>query len=1070
MKRGLFYISLAVLGAAGVGLWVSEGSDDNKEYYTPRGENEYAQNDYRGAADWVAARRVNQITGEINPQDVMNARLAADELVRKKGKSSVLNLQWEELGPENIGGRTRAIMFDNQNPGTLFAGAVSGGLFKSVNKGNSWQRVDGIGDNLAIVSLAQAPDGTIYYGTGEGMYYGATGTGTGGLVGDGIYKSVDGGQTFTKLASTNPSGANWLHVGKLEVDPNNSNRIYAATNNGIRVSDDAGANWFDPFPNGFNSACTDMDISSNGTVWIKIGARIYKSTTGNSGSFNEITSNSTIPASGGRMRIAVSPEDENYVYVVTTQNENFDKAYQSKDGGNTWAVIGQRSDQLNPHAQSQPQGDFNNALAVSPMDKERIFVGGVTFWEWSSAGGWQQRGSLGPDSPGNPFYIHADNHEIEFDPNDPQTVFVGNDGGIFKSSNNGFTWTWSVKNYVTTQFYQVEVDIDGNVMGGTQDNGTILVKPNGGSVLPKYGERVPGVDYNGATRDGDGGFVEFSRLDPKISFKAMQYGIIGRSINNVESYEAFYDNRMDPTTGAGNPGFADFVTPFLLWEKRNDPNSRDSIRFVADSAFVTLGFGNGVTTTFSDTIPKAQLTTKLVPEALIITAGNLMVVSDASGNLSGDGTGTYDIATGYFTVTFSTPPSIEVTAKAGVSYDAGDAIVIDSRVNQLPINDVVPTNMNPGDTVLIQDIVQSMFFVGLTARDVTGASINPNQRGGLWMTRGMLSGITQIPVWYHIGKFPNGTTPVTMAVSDDGDMVYVGTSNGALYRFSNLINARDSADTDVEDFYAAGAIARANTSIIDQRLVQSFGGRSITSIDIHPNDNNKVIVTVGSYGNQNYVFFSNNAASANPSFTSKQGDLPEFPVYASIFNVTDPNGTQVLVGTESGVYTTDDITTGLVSWTQENMGMGNVAVFDLVQNRTVRFDLLENPELYQNLHGEVYAGTHGRGIFRSFGTEGSIGIDENPVVSSANEVKAQLNIYPNPASTLANVELKLENRSDVTISVRDITGKLMRTSNYNNVSADTESLPVNVSGLSSGTYILTLQAGKNVRSAKMIVR
>ena len=113
--------------------------------------------------------------------------------------------------------------------------------------------------------------------------------------------------------------------------------------------------------------------------------------------------------------------------------------------------------------------------------------------------------------------------EIVFDPNDPTKIYVGNDGGIFKSSTDGFTWAWEVRNYVTTQFYHIAVGSSGEMLGGTQDNGTIFIDPS--SMFPKSGKRTSGINLNGVIRDGDGGDAEISRLDPDILFKEMQYGL-----------------------------------------------------------------------------------------------------------------------------------------------------------------------------------------------------------------------------------------------------------------------------------------------------------------------------------------------------------------------------------------------------------------------------------------------------------------------------------------------------------------------------------------------------------------
>jgi len=1075
MKKQILFAGL--IGVVGISMVVGGWNffSTEKQYYQPRETVSTYSDAAHGSAQWIHKMRANQITGEVDEQDVMAARQQLN-LLKAKNKTSAKQFDWEEMGPDNIGGRTRAILFDKDNPDIMYAGAVSGGLFRSPNGGRSWQKVSDQQENLAVVSICQAVDGTIYYGTGEGMYYGATGTGTGGILGGGIFKSTDpSGTSFQQLTNTIPAGTNgdWASVGKMVADPSNASIIYAATNRGIKKTTDGGDNWttisiMDGSINLSTSSVTDMIITPSGTIWAKVSSYIFKSTDGTN--FTEVSVGNAgptdLPRNGGRTRIAVAPQDENYVYAVSTtaggffsQGGDFISAYQSTDGGNTWRVIGSNNAFLNPH---NGQGDYNHALAVSPIDKERIFVGGVTFWEWSEDNGWLQVSSLA-GIPGSQIYVHADNHAIVFHPDKPQTIWIGNDGGLFKSTNDGFTWSWEVKNYITTQFYNIAVGLGEEMMGGTQDNGTILVNPNGG-LFPKNGFRVPGINYKGEIRDGDGGYAALSRLDPTVRFKEMQYGVMGRSIDGGDSYNDFFDfDRMDPNDISQNltASFADFVAPFLLWEKLNDPNSEDSVKFIADSAFISLGFGNGGQT-YSGTLRRPQASSTYLPDGLKVSAGSQVITSDGSGNLVGDGTGTFNDTTGEFSVTFNNSVVLEISAKCAVSYDANDVIEVSSNTNDIPISYTLNNDLNPMDSIVIQDPVQAMFFAGLRSSNI---GTTTNERGGIWMCRNILSDKTATPEWFHIGELGGSVTPQCMAVSDDGDMLYVGTNAGRVYRFSNLNAARDSASADVDDLYDRNNFVRANTSVIQDLLVGTYGGRAITSISIHPDDKNKAIITVGNYGNNNYVYYSNNAAQALPTFTPVQGDLPDFPVYSSTFDYTAPNDTRVLVGTDYGVFVTDDVTAGSVTWEQTNTGLANVPVFSMIQPKTVRYDL-KDPSDFE---GAIYAGTHGRGIFKTTSSFRYIGIDENNVVDKeVSTTDLGLNIFPNPAIDNVNISIALEGRQDVMISVRDISGKVVKSVNYSDINQDVKQLPLSVSSLAKGTYIITLQYGKTVKTGKLV--
>ncbi len=1096
MKKGILYSSLAGFGLVllSLAVYTNEGT---KEYYTPR-DVVTSQDGFKGAAEWLHRLRANQITGEIDPQDVENARIQARQFASKK-RGSALGLSWTNMGPNDVGGRTRAFLIDKNNPDVMFAGSVSGGLFKSTNAGASWTTVNDMQQNLAVVSIAQAIDGDIYYGTGEDMYYSATGTGTGGIRGEGLFKSEDGGVTFALVPGTDVYGA----IGKIECDPNDADRIYIATNQGIRVSEDGGGSWVNPLSPIINHA-KDMTIDGLGQIWVKVGDRFYKSD-GTPSGFVEISKSPVgiqpgdLPRTSGRSRMAVSPQDPNYVYVITTVNDNFDKAYRSTDGGASWTVIGEQNFYLNPHgAQGNGQGNFDNAVTVDPKNKDRIHVGGVTLWEWSLNDGWELAASIGGGGGGFPFYVHADMHNVVWHPTKPNFVYALNDGGVFRSKDNGDTWEPISKGYVSSQFYSIAIGEGGKILGGTQDNGTIFIDPN--TFYPESGVRTPGINFNGSIRDGDGGYAEMSKLNPDVLFKEMQYGVMGRSTDGGVSYDAIYDfDRMDPggVAGNGTSNFADFIMPFLLWEKLDDPNSTDEVVFSADSLTRDYGSGGGdsvftgtfVAPHFEKTTVNGEVvnTTAMMDIAgFTLDAGNRRVTVDGNGDLTVTGgalngssfirqfndANNKNLPTIEYKVSFvQAVTNANVIAKLPISYNAGDKVIVESRTNEIEMIYTLPTAANSitNPRVSFTDAVQSAFFVGLRTNNLNVPAGNPNDAGGIWMTRDVLTNLVSTPQWYHIGTLFLGETPQTMAVSGDGDALYVGTTAGRLYRFSNLNNARDSASADIDDFYTTDS-TRASTSVVQKTLIRSFGsGRAITGIAVHPFDSDKLVVTLGNYGNTDFVYYSGNATAAMPTMTQKDlgtSGLPDFPVYSCTFNFNDPAGKQVIIGTEMGVYTTDDISATAVTWTQEVSGMANVPVFDLVQQQTVRYDLY--PVFQEGFYeGAIYAGTHGRGIFRTASTSDYIGIKEVKP-SEVAEAAKMLNVYPNPTTDRLFINLALESRTDVTVTIRSISGQLMKNVTYDNLSKDVENIEVGVSNLAKGTYIITLSKGSEMIGGKFI--
>jgi len=1077
MKRKVILWSL--LGLMSVGgasyYWASSETD----YYEPRTA-EKSDQGYKDAMEYLRQLRSNVHTGQVEIEDILKARREVAELRAARQKKGSIGLQWQLVGPTDQGGRTRTIHIDKDDSNIMYAGSVSGGLFKSTNRGRSWKPITTPAENLSVTDIAEAPNGDLYFSTGESQYIGLGNfAGTPSFIGGGIFKSTDDGQTFTLLPGTEPNpgapgGNDWAAIGKIAVDPNNSNVVYAATFGGLKKSTDGGQTWTDPV--GFGTNATDMVMTPSGTLWVKLSDQILKSTDGST--FTEMTcigSNCAgIPRNGSRMRIAVSPQDEDYVYVVatvvTSGGISFDKAYRSTDGGSTWTVIGRVSVLLNPH---QTQGRWNNALEVDPANKDRIIVGGVTLWEWSLSNGWQRIALLA--SQAVPFYVHADNHDITFDTTRANTFFVANDGGIFKTTDNGQTFSEENPGYSTTQFYDFNVGVNGQVMGGTQDNGVILVDPN--NFIPTAALDQPPVATPNGFFSGDGGFTALSKLNPDVRFIEYQFARMGRSSDGGVNYSDIFDERMHPninnigeTYGSGR--IAPFIAPFLLHEDLNDPASTDSVTLEAAPIDLNLGFGNG-TATYSGNFTRPRSQARFITDSFKITAGNQVVTADASGNLIGDGTGNFDAQTGAFTVTFTNGTTQELKATVDIFYPQGSVITLKSAINDLPITNTLAQDLNPGESIKFQDPVQSIFIMGLNSSDVLSQANRPfppfstfdrNEIGGIWMTRGALTDINLDPKWWKIGKLGNNNSPSALAMSYDGDVLFVGTSGGRLYRFSNLNAARDSASASVDDEYRADTIIR-NTSVIQRDVLGSFG-RYVADISFDVNDKNRVLVSLANYGGGSNIRYSDNAlnATSTAQFRSVQGSgLPDMPVYTAIFNFTDPDGSEVIIGTDQGIFTTDDIDAGQVQWTQEIDGMANVPVFDLEQDRV----LVEGETVFG---GAVYAATHGRGFFKTNSTEDFYMVGQRETTYEPLTAEELPGIYPNPTDGPINVEVNLANRSDVTFRVYTITGQLVKQFTERQVPAGTPVVSASLSGLDKGTYIVSVSHQDGEVTGKVILR
>jgi hypothetical protein len=546
------------------------------------------------AIAWLKARYIDVNTGE----PVSSETLAQIEIeIRKKGNSK--SIVFESLGPDNIGGRTRAICVDRTNINRIWAGGVSGGLFVSNNKGNFWDRVlpyVEAGGNPFISSMTMTPDNTLYV---------ATGSNDEGWGGNGVYYSTDFGASFTKI----PGTTSCTEVASSDVD----NYVWLATNSGLKKWQVGDASLTSVA--GASGGCFALQVSKNGQVIVAAYAanKTYVSTDGGS-SFTDksgTSANNLVPNGAARIEYAISPTQNNGAYSIyaTRTNSNLMSMHVSHDNGQTWNQFVGASGPPNEFDIYRDQGTYNSILSVDPTDNERLLIGGIDVWEWKQtvnnppSGGFEKI-SLWFVNPSSPTYVHADNHEMKWDNNN--RLYVGNDGGIGISNNKGQSWFPANRGYNVTQFYGIAFDAGGRVMGGTQDNGTLY---NDFS-LSTYHEFL---QVNG----GDGFECEISFFNPSVMFSSIYYNTISRSGDRGVNWTNFSPNlpgTYDPPGTDGSPNHP-FHTE-LFFAEYFDPNSEDSVTFIPKKNYAagamlripSLASGDTITTSaptalyFDDTL------------------------------------------------------------------------------------------------------------------------------------------------------------------------------------------------------------------------------------------------------------------------------------------------------------------------------------------------------------------------------------------------------------------------------------------------------------------------------------
>src|SRR4051794_3845936 len=437
---------------------------------------------------------------------------------------------WQFLGPTNIGGRVLDIVVDPrpEAAGTIYIAAATGGVWKSTDLGKSFTAAWPDDLTQTIGALAIAPDGTIYAGTGEAGPGGGSST----YGGTGVYRSRDGGASwqYIGLDATN-------RIGRIVVDPRDPQKIFVAGTGplyqhgggrGLYVSNNGGDTWKRVLV-GDNDTTGAVDVAIDprdsktvyAAMWDNfrerdkrtyegLGSGLYKSTDG-----GKTWARTGIPFFGprpdlGRIGVAVAPDGTVYANVSGASGL-YAGFYSSKDGGTTWST-GQPP--TNPQDSFYVYGWWFGRIYVDPKDSNHVYQAALVLQESNDGGQtWH-------NAPGGCSNIctagHADQHAMAWDPKVPGRLYLGNDGGVFRSDDNGQKWS----RFQSLPISQVNgMDISQldptRVAVGLQDNGSNRnwkrSTDTGGAAFN---------DFNG----GDGQRVNIAPRHQNIVFSCYQYG------------------------------------------------------------------------------------------------------------------------------------------------------------------------------------------------------------------------------------------------------------------------------------------------------------------------------------------------------------------------------------------------------------------------------------------------------------------------------------------------------------------------------------------------------------------
>ncbi|CCH54235.1 glycosyl hydrolase, BNR repeat-containing protein [Fibrisoma limi BUZ 3] len=424
-------------------------------------------------------------------------------------------MQWRLIGPFR-GGRSVAVAGHPTERLKFYMSTTGGGVWKTENGGITWQNIsDGFFKmgSVGAIAVAKSNPDIIYVGMGEHTLRGNL------APGDGVYKSTDGGKTWTHVGLTDTQ-----HIGSVLIDPTNPDVVYVAAighafgpneERGVFRTQDGGKTWQKVLYKNPNVGAIDltMDPANPKTIYASTfefrrfpwgvrsagpGAGIHKSTDGGN-TWTDITLNKGLPTgtNRGRIGLALSPAKPDRVWAIIEAENEQTGVYRTDDGGVSWQLMSQFADLF-----QRPW--YYHHLTADPKDPETLWVLNINMWKSGDGGKTYKR----VETP------HGDNHQLWIDSNDTKRMVQANDGGGTVSFDGGNSWS-TIYNQPTAQMYHVVTDnrFPYRVYGAQQDNSTISVPSRS-----DYGAIYPHENYD--VGGGESGYIAFNRNDPTLIFAA----------------------------------------------------------------------------------------------------------------------------------------------------------------------------------------------------------------------------------------------------------------------------------------------------------------------------------------------------------------------------------------------------------------------------------------------------------------------------------------------------------------------------------------------------------------------
>ena len=602
---------------------------------------------------------VDPVTGEI-PENIRSKELqfasnlpTVESVSLNKGNLAT----WSMRGPINRGGRTRALGIDlrTQTPPniTIIAGGVSGGIYKSIDNGTTW--VNKLPANVihSVTCLVQdtrpGQENTWYAGTGEAL--GSAGGGGGASFrGDGVFKSIDNGETWTLLPSTTDGNVQsfnsvWRYVNNISVNQSTGS-VFAAATNAIMRSQDGGVSWNPVRSTAANTTMSDVQITSTGIIYAGIPDGFQDA--GISWSADDGATWTNITPGGltnyQRIVMAIAPSNENILYVWTftgagaTQTELWKYDASTTNWTNLTANLPPPDPDPNLVSGTNVQGSYNMVIKVKPDDENFVVVGSTNLYRSTdgfstlvTSSGWIG-GYATVNNVSQYANHHPDNHSLVFlnSPNS-SVLYSGHDGGISRTDDvtqAAVVWSDLGRGYITSQFYAIGIEPvtanDKVIAGGTQDNGNYTTFS--GDFNTDW------VDWG---HGGDGAFAEVRKISATTYtiYLEAQNGWLWRQ-QYATNGTLTADDLIEPPIGGP---FA-FVNPFVL-----DLNNADVMYFTAGVGAIRSTNVSSATPPTWQTLSNATTGNTVTALSISKTVANRLYVGTDSGEiLKIDGANTGD--------------------------------------------------------------------------------------------------------------------------------------------------------------------------------------------------------------------------------------------------------------------------------------------------------------------------------------------------------------------------------------------------------------------------------------------